>query len=195
MGPGTGEATVSGPLAISIDVAARKIYWLNGGNDTLSWASLDGSGGADLNLGTAMIDLPGALAVYPAAGKVYWTNWGFIGDGWISYASLDGSGGATLPITVATLDLPYGIAIDSAAGRVYWDNDNVGIVSTPTSTAAAPRTSMIAASKSKAPTGWRWIPKRARPISPTAPANALAFVRTDGTGGATLPLSVEKTAA
>jgi len=192
----TGAATVSGPTSPSIDVAARRIYWLNEGNDTVSWANLDGSGGGDLNIGMAPIDLPGALAVYPAAGKLYWTNWGFIGDGWVSSANLDGSGGQKLPITGATLDTPFGMAIDAAAGRLYWVNDNPGVVSSANLDGSGASDVDDRGLEIKGPYGLALDPEAGKLyLANTVESEGLAFLRLDGTGGATLPFTVPKNSA
>ena len=192
----TGSATVSGPTSPSIDVAARKIYWLNQGNDTVSWANLDGSGGGDLDIGTAPIDLPGALAVYPAAGRLYWTNWGFIGDGWVSSANLDGSGGQKLPIAGATLDTPFGMAIDAAAGRLYWVNDNPGIVSSAGLDGSGASDVDDRGLEIRGPYGLALDPEAGRLyLANTVESESLAFLRLDGTGGATLPFDIPKNSA
>jgi DNA-binding beta-propeller fold protein YncE len=192
----TGSATVSGPTSPAIDVAARRIYWLNEGNDTVSWAALDGSGGGDLDIGGAPIDLPGALAVDPAGGRLYWTNWGFIGDGWVSYANLDGSGGQKLPITGATLDTPFGMAIDRAAGRLFWVNDNPGIVSSASLDGSGASDVDDRGLEIKGPYGLAVDPEAGKLyLANTVESEGLAFLRLDGTGGATLPFEVPKNSA
>ena len=75
---------------MAIDAAAGRIYWANQGNDTISYANLDGSGGGgELNISGATANKPHGLAIDPAAGRIYWAN----DDNTISYANLDGSGG------------------------------------------------------------------------------------------------------
>ena len=44
----TGSATVSAPNGVAIDAAANKIYWVNASANSISEASLDGTGGRNL---------------------------------------------------------------------------------------------------------------------------------------------------
>jgi len=112
-------ATPNGPRGVAIDAAAGRIYWANQGNDTISYAKLDGSGGGgQLDISGATANRPHGLAIDPAAGRIYWAN----DNDTISYANLDGSGGAELDISGAPADSPYGLAIDTAAGRIFWAN-------------------------------------------------------------------------
>jgi DNA-binding beta-propeller fold protein YncE len=102
--------------------AADVVYWANGGNNTISFARLDGSGGGDLPTTGATVAGPRGVALDPAAGRIYWAN---TGNNTISFASLDGSGGGgDLATTGATLTKPIGVALDPAAGRIYWTNDD-----------------------------------------------------------------------
>jgi hypothetical protein len=123
----TEGATVAGPSGLAIDPATRRIYWANsesGGSalpDTISYANLNGSGGADLNTTGATVSEPFSVAIDPAGGRLYWTN-DFDTTDSISYANLDGSGGDDLDTDVTTEDSPIGLAIDGAAHRIYWGN-------------------------------------------------------------------------
>ena len=94
-------AFASAPAALGAD----RIYWGNGGNDTISYANLDGSGGGgELNLTGATPSGPRGVALDPAAGRIYWANQG---NNTISYANLDGSGGGgELNISGATASSP-----------------------------------------------------------------------------------------
>jgi hypothetical protein len=106
-------------------LGADRVYWANAGNDTISFANLDGSGGGQLPLPPASLDLPVGVALDPARGRIYWANGGraVAGEpGSIWSASLDGSGSAPLPTGAATVANPAGIALDPAAGRIYWAN-------------------------------------------------------------------------
>jgi hypothetical protein len=107
-------------------LGADRIYWGNGGNDTISYANLDGSGGGgELNIAGTTTSKPHGLAIDPGVGKIYWAN----DNNTISYANLDGSGGGQLNISGATPDAPYGAAIDPAAGRIYWANRGTNTIS------------------------------------------------------------------
>ena len=114
---------------MAIDHAAGRIYWANQGNDTISYANLDGSGGGgQLNISGATANQPHGVAIDPAAGRLYWAN----DSDTISYANLDGSGGGgELDISGAPADGPYGAAIDPAGGKIYWANrgTNTGVFS------------------------------------------------------------------
>jgi hypothetical protein len=102
--------------------AADVVYWANGGNNTISFARLDGSGGGDLPTTGATVAGPRGVALDPAAGRIYWAN---TGNNTISFAGLDGSGGGgDLATTGATLTRPIGVALDPAAARIYWTNDD-----------------------------------------------------------------------
>jgi hypothetical protein len=109
----------------STALGADRIYWGNG-NDTISYANLDGSGGGgQLNISGTTPSKPHGLAIDPAAGRIYWAN----DNNTISYANLDGSGGGQIDISGATPDAPYGAAIDPAAGKIYWANRGTNTIS------------------------------------------------------------------
>ena len=85
----------------------------------ISWAKLDGSGGGDLNTGTATVCTPIGVAIDTAAKKIYWANYG--GDK-VSFARLDNGGGGDLNIIGTTVNQPWGVTVDSVAERVFWGN-------------------------------------------------------------------------
>ncbi len=116
-------ALAAAPAALGVDRA----YWANG-NDTISYANLDGSGGGSLlDVSGATPDGPRGVAVDPVAGRIYWANQG---NATISYAKLDGSGGGgQLDLGGAPIVKPHGVAIDPAAGRIYWANDTGNAIS------------------------------------------------------------------
>jgi DNA-binding beta-propeller fold protein YncE len=109
---------VAAPAALGAD----RVFWANGGNHTIAYANLDGSGGGgQLNTSGSNPDGPRGVAVDLAAGRIYWANQG---NDTIAYANLDGSGGGDeLDTSGATIDRPHGLTIDPAAGRIYWAND------------------------------------------------------------------------
>jgi DNA-binding beta-propeller fold protein YncE len=112
-------ALASAPAALGAD----RLYWGNGGNNTISYANLDGSGGGgQLNLSGATPSGPRGVAIDAVAGRIYWANQA---NDTISYANLDGSGGGGQLNIAGTLpNKPHGLAIDPPAGRIYWVNDN-----------------------------------------------------------------------
>lgn len=121
----TTGATVSRPFGTAVDPGLGKIFWSNQAG-SISYARLDGSGGADLNTSGATVSNPSGVAVDEAAGKIYWANQG----GAISYANLDGSGGGgDLNTSGATTQTPCGVAIDAQTNRIYWANANGATIS------------------------------------------------------------------
>jgi DNA-binding beta-propeller fold protein YncE len=131
----TGGATVRGPLTPMVDPGSRRIYWANVGNDldpdnidAISWANLDGSGGANVITADsvdATVVNPHGVALDPVAGRIYWTNRGDeitdAGQG-ISWANLNGSGAGDLNLDPTTVNVPIGVTIDPDARKLYWAN-------------------------------------------------------------------------
>jgi DNA-binding beta-propeller fold protein YncE len=115
--------TVKSPSGTAIDAVAGVIYWANGGNNTISWARMNGPGGT-LNTTNATVNLPRGLAIDPTIAKrVYWANaaGGAGGSGSISWAAMSGSGGGDL-ISGPNVNSPDGVAVDPADGTIYWAN-------------------------------------------------------------------------
>ena len=113
---------VTSSAAFGVDRA----YWANG-NNTLSYANLDGGGGAVLNIAGATANGARGVDVDPVTGRIYWANQG---NDTISYANLDGSGGGgELNTAGATVDRPHGVAIDHERRRILWANDTTNPVS------------------------------------------------------------------
>ena len=53
------------PYGVAIDPAAGRIYWANNGNNTISFANLDGTGGGQLSTAGATVGFPSALRSTP----------------------------------------------------------------------------------------------------------------------------------
>jgi hypothetical protein len=87
------------PSGLAIDPVAKRIYWANG-NDSIDYASLDGSGSAELKVGGATVEGPYGVAVDPEAHRVYWAN----SKAGISYADTDGKGGADIPFSATLVE-------------------------------------------------------------------------------------------
>jgi hypothetical protein len=102
-------------------LAADRIYWASDSSvaPTISFAKLDGSGGANLATTGATLNDPTGVAIDPATGRIYWAN---AIPNKFSFASLGGNGGGDLTTTGATVNGPVGVTIDRAAGRMYWAN-------------------------------------------------------------------------
>jgi DNA-binding beta-propeller fold protein YncE len=120
----TTGAPLTEPWSIAVDPAGGRVYWGNsggmGGDGSIGFANLDGSGGGSLNLtGAKKLSTAYGLAVDPAAGRLYYAN-GNVDK--ISFARLDGGGAADVNTTGATVDSPRGLAVDAQAGRLYIAN-------------------------------------------------------------------------
>lgn len=102
----------------SLAAAAERVYWANTATNQISYASVDGSGAADVNVSGATVDKPAGVATDPIAGRVYWTN---SGGNAIGFARLDGSDGGVPNTTGVTIDDPVGVSIDPVTGVVYLD--------------------------------------------------------------------------
>jgi len=126
-GSGAGVFTAPGapveePEGITLDPAARTIYWINTRNDTISWARLDGSAGGLLSTDGAPLTNAWRLAIDPVGGRLYWGD-DQIGKTQIGYANLNGSGGGALDTTGAPEPkFVTGLSVDPVAGRLYWND-------------------------------------------------------------------------
>ena len=111
--------------------AADRIYWNNLYGNVISYANLDGSGGADLPIAASALDGPMGEAIDAVHGKIYWANYGVnggLGTGTsIGVANLDGSDGHLVPITGVPVVAPHGVAVDPAAGKLYWTNEDTSM--------------------------------------------------------------------
>jgi len=118
----TTGATFNSPYKIAVDPVAGRVYWINTGSnpDGISFASVNGGGGGDLNLdGATPSNNLSALVVDPAGGRIYFSD---SNANVISFASLSGGNGGDLNLFGATIDEPYGLAFDPSLGRIYWGN-------------------------------------------------------------------------
>jgi len=124
----TTGATVDAPGPIALDLAGGRVFWANYGDDTVSFARLDNSGGGgnlDLSGATLPFSITG-LAVNPAAGQLYLLN---SGEEAVSHVNLGGGGGGDFDLGTAPFESPYGIAFDPTSGRIYWANYGNGSIS------------------------------------------------------------------
>ncbi len=113
-------------LATGSALAADSVYWGTEGENTISFAHLDGSGGGDLATTGATANNTIGVAIDATAGKIYWANNSATK---ISFANLDGSGGGDLNTGTATVNEPFGLAIDPGAGKIYWANSGNNTIS------------------------------------------------------------------
>ncbi len=72
--PLTGATPPTSIYAIAVDSAAGRVYWLDSGKKRLSFASVNGGGGADIDLTAALINNAYGLAIDPLLGRIYWAN-------------------------------------------------------------------------------------------------------------------------
>lgn len=94
------------------------MFVANGGNNSITKANVDGTGGAVLPITAGLLAAPQGVAINATAGKLYAGNEG--GDT-VTMANLDGSGGVNLTLG-GLLKGPYGVALDVAAGKMYVAN-------------------------------------------------------------------------
>jgi hypothetical protein len=170
-------AFASAPSAFGAD----RLYWGNGGNDTISYANLDGSGGGgQLNLSGATPSSPRGVAIDAAGGRIYWANQG---NNTISYANLDGSGGGgQLDISGTTPSKPHGLAIDPAAGRIYWANDN-NTISYANLDGSGGGQLDISGANPDSPYGAAIDPAGGKIYWANRTTNTISFANLDGSGG------------
>lgn len=87
---------------MSADPAGGRLYWVDNGTvERVSYVSLGGGGGADVNLSGAAVNDPYGLAFDPSLGRLYWGNYGN-GENRtnaIGFVNLAGGGGGISPVT------------------------------------------------------------------------------------------------
>jgi DNA-binding beta-propeller fold protein YncE len=109
-GGGTLDLTGAPPFEsiYAVAVANGQVYWLESNKKRISFASVNGGGGGELNLAAETLNGAYGLAIDPTAGRAYWANFG-LGEtraGAIGFANLaGGAGGAISPVT-APVDGP-----------------------------------------------------------------------------------------
>jgi DNA-binding beta-propeller fold protein YncE len=109
-------------------LAAETIYWDNYEGHTLAGAAIDGSGGGEIDLGSADLNEPEGLALDVAGGRLFAADaaGGPEEEGTIVFARIDGSGGRAFDTAAAPLDQPEGVAIDPTTQTIYWANHQGG---------------------------------------------------------------------
>jgi DNA-binding beta-propeller fold protein YncE len=118
----TAGASIDDPYKIALDTVHGRVYWA-GENGIVSYANLDGSGGADLPLPEA--ERPGtwsAINVDPATNRLYFIGQFGPTNGAIYWVSTIGLGGGEIEIEGPAFNDPYGLAFDPPSGRFYWAN-------------------------------------------------------------------------
>ena len=99
------------------------MYWANFDGGKISFARLDGAGGADLDTtGATPFTHAIGVAIDRGANRIYWAKYDSpVG---VSYASLDGTGGGNLNTTGATLEGPATPALLKAPGAGGFAGDH-----------------------------------------------------------------------
>ncbi len=160
---------------------ADRIYWGNGGNNTIAYANLDGTGGGGtVNLAGATPGGPRGVAIDTATGRIYWANQN---SATISYANLDGTGhGGELNLTGATITKPHGLAVDPAAGRLYWA-DSGNTISYANLDGSGGGDLDITGATPDAPYGATIDPAAGRIYWANLGNNTISYANLDGSGG------------
>lgn len=165
-------------------MGSARIYW---GNYTstgpLSYANLDGSGGANLAISGATVNGPAGMTIDPDTGRLYWTN---ADVNVISFANADGSGGGNLNTGAATLNYSEGISVFN--GKVYFasrDSNTIGWANTDGSGGGNLNT---AGADVDQPYGMAVYPAQGRVYWPNydANSNSISYANLDGSGGGNL---------
>jgi DNA-binding beta-propeller fold protein YncE len=123
----TGTGAVNGPFGITIDPAARRLYWTNWGMSTIAFANLDGSGGGLVNVGSAHVSGPTGVALDTGSRRIHWANFNDFPPT-ISFATIGSTIGSQLDISGVVTAGPEGVAIDAAGGRIYWGNRDANTI-------------------------------------------------------------------
>jgi hypothetical protein len=118
----TTGATLDEPRGMMVDSESQRLYWANfadGLGKTISYASLDGSGGGDLipDIG-ADDEGPQGTAIDPTTRRIYWSDFGERHT--IQSAKLDGTDITTLDAGEADEKGVHGVAIDPETSRIFW---------------------------------------------------------------------------
>jgi hypothetical protein len=106
-------------VCVAPAAAQDRIYWLNAGSQTISFASLDGIEAGTLDTGGLPVGEPSGLAIDTVHQQIYWSN---AGTDRIAFTSLLGLGGENAETGELTVDDPRGLALDPVAERIYWGN-------------------------------------------------------------------------
>lgn len=103
---------------IAVDTAAGRVYWVNQSDEKISFASLGGGAGGDVNLTGALFDDPYGLALDPSAGKLYWANYsqGTARPSALAFASTAGGGGSINIVTAPVSGPQDPVVLKSPSG-------------------------------------------------------------------------------
>ncbi|KAJ9584467.1 hypothetical protein L9F63_021192, partial [Diploptera punctata] len=102
------------PRGIAVDWVAKRVYWVDAGQDIIVASDLNGN--MKYTLISSYLDQPHDIVVDPQSGLMFWSDWGV--NGRIESASMDGTARRVLVHTM--VQWPTGLAIDYPARRLYW---------------------------------------------------------------------------
>jgi DNA-binding beta-propeller fold protein YncE len=98
----TGATPPEDITGIVVDPAGGRVYWLDDTGQRISFASLAGGGGGDVNMTGSVFAQPFGLAFDPSIGRLYWGNYNAgstVPTNAIGFVNLGGGGGGISPTT------------------------------------------------------------------------------------------------
>ena len=179
----TAGVVCAGLVVVPAASAADSVYWSNVSANKISFANLDGSGGADLTTTGATVSNPQGVAFDPATGRIYWAN---VAANKISFANLNGSGGGDLATGSATVNAPVGVAVDPAAGRIYWANSGDNTISFANLDGTGGGDLSTGVATVNGPEGVAVDPAAGRIYWANGAGNKISFANLNGSGGGDL---------
>jgi DNA-binding beta-propeller fold protein YncE len=178
--------------------AAELVYWNNYKENTIAFASIDGTGGGPLNLTGSVIENPEGMAIDTATNRLFVANAGDSSKktfGHITAINLDGSGAATFSPPGAPVDVPEGVVIDPATRMIFWANTGTepseGSIAWANLDGSAGGTLNTTGAKVESPyrMGLDPVAGRIYWTNTVGPLDSIAYANANNTGGGTLNLS------
>lgn len=109
------------PYKLALDTVDSRVYWASQGGE-FSYANLDGSGGANLNVPEAQRPPQwGSIDIDVTAGRLYFFE-DYGAENHLRWINTSGVGGGEVDLAGAPVAEPYGMAFDPSEGRFYWAN-------------------------------------------------------------------------
>jgi hypothetical protein len=100
----SGATPPTGITGLSVDPAGNRLYWLDNSEEHVSFASLSGGSGGDVDLTGSIFNDPYGLAFDPTNSTLYWGNYGNAkgeNSNAIGFVRLGGGGGGISPLGTA----------------------------------------------------------------------------------------------
>jgi hypothetical protein len=142
----TGSTVKPGGEGLSVDPAAGRIYFLGSvaTEEGIGYANLNNTGGADVPLGTGVMNGAWGLALDPSINRLYWGNEsnGEERENALGFVGTDGGGGGGITVATAPLNGPQDpVIIKSPSGTgapaIARDSKNPAALSCSTGSWAA----------------------------------------------------------